>query len=165
MSVSADMAAMWRRPARVVARLLARGEREDRALAYLLAGCLLLFLGNLPVLQRGAIAAGAAGDFERDTAYSLLGQMIILPLILYGIAAAGRGISMLFGLRTSGYASRLALFWAWLAAAPVALLHGLVRGLAGPGPGPLIIGALWIAALVTFWTIGLRVAGRETANA
>jgi len=52
----------------------------------------------------------------------------------------------------------LALFWALLVATPLKLLHGLVLGLIGSGPGLTLVGALWFALLMWNWTINLRVA-------
>jgi len=158
-SVSTDILAMWRRPRTVVARQLAQGVREERALAILLAGCLLVFIGRLPILQRGVVLAGEEGNFLRDVSYSFLGLMILAPILFYGLAALGRLIALAFGLRASGHGARLALFWAYLSAAPAALLYGLVLGLAGPGPGAQITGAVWLVAFLIFWTTGLRVAG------
>jgi len=167
MAVSRDMFAMWRRPAAVVARQLAHGPDEARALAVLLAGCLLAFASRLPALQRAALAAGGegGGDFLRDASYAFLGLMILAPLLFYGLAALGRLAARAFGLRPSGHGSRLALFWAWLAAAPAVLLYGLTLGLVGPGPAAQAVGIVWLAAFLTFWTIGLRVAGEEGRNA
>lgn len=159
------MLAMWRRPAAVVARQLAQGVDEARALAMLLAGCLLMFVSELPVLQRQAIDAGAGDDFLRRASYAFMAWMMLAPLALYGLAALGRLGARVFRLRATGYGSRLALFWALLSAAPAVLLYGLTLGLVGPGPAAQAVGAVWIAAFVIFWTIGLRVAGQRGRDA
>ena len=44
MSALTDIAATYRGPGGVLRRLLARGQREDRALAILMAGCALVFV-------------------------------------------------------------------------------------------------------------------------
>lgn len=165
MAISGDMIAMWRRPASVVARHLGQGEREDRALAILLAGSLLVFVSRLPVLQREALAAAGGGDFLRDASYAFLGQMILAPLVFYIVAALGQVIARLFGLHATSYGARFALFWAYLSAAPAALLYGLALGFVGAGPAAQAVGIIWLAAFLTFWTIGLRVAGREARDA
>ncbi len=59
----------------------------------------------------------------------------------------------------TGYGARIALFWAFLAAAPVLLLHGLVAGFIGPGAGMTIIGVIWCGVFLWFWLSGLREAG------
>lgn len=163
MSVTADMARMWRRPAAVVRGLLAAGKREDRALAFLLAGCLLVFVGRLPVIQRAAVLNG--GDFVRDASYSFFALMMLAPLIFYGIAALGWGLARLAGQGTTAYGGRLALFWAYLASAPAGLLYGLALGFTGPGPAVTIVGVVWLGALLVFWAVGLRVSGQEASHA
>lgn len=161
MAVSRDIFAMWRRPAPVVARQLARGVHEEQALAILLAACLLMFASHLPALQRQSIETGDDGEFLRAASYSFMAWMMLAPLALYGLAALGRlGLRML-GRRASGYAARLALFWALLSAAPAALLYGLTLGLLGPGTAAQAVGLVWIAAFLIFWSIGLRVAGQK----
>lgn len=154
---------MWRRPAAVVARQLGQGTREERALAILLAACLLMFASRLPVIRRAAMFEG--GDFLRDASYEFFALMMLLPLIFYALAALGRLVAGLFGLRVSGYGARIALFWAYLAAVPAALLYGLVLGFIGAGPGSALTGAIWVAAFLLFWTIGLRVAGQRGQDA
>lgn len=165
MSVSGDMLAMWRRPRAVVARQLAQNVHEGRALAVLLAGCLLVFIGRLPILQRGVVLTGREDDFLRDASYAFLGLMFLAPILFYGLAALARLGARAFGLRVSGYGARFALFWAYLAAAPAALLYGLVLGFSGWGPGAQIVGVVWLAAFLVFWTSGLRVAGRGEQHA
>ncbi len=163
MSVTTDMARMWIRPAGVVRGLLSAGQREDRALAFLLAGCLLVFIGRLPVIQRDAVLSG--GDFSRDASYAFFALMMIAPLLFYGIAALGWGLARLAGQGTTAYGGRLALFWAYLAAAPAGLLYGLVLGFTGPGPAVTAVGVIWLGALILFWAIGLRVSGQEASHA
>ncbi|MBC7180364.1 MAG: YIP1 family protein [Roseovarius sp.] len=48
-----------------------------------------------------------------------------------------------------------ALFWAFLAASPLILLHGLVAGFVGPGPGLQAVGLLWLLVFLWFWVSGL----------
>lgn len=165
MSVSSDMIAMWHKPMTVLRRQFAAGEHEGRALALLLGGCLLVFIGRLPILQRGAIMAGADGDFLRDATYAFAGLMMMAPILFYGIAALAGVIARLFGQRASGYGARLAMFWAYLAAAPAGLLYGLSLGFVGPSIAVSIVGMIWLLAFLIFWTLGLRVAGQEASHA
>ena len=158
MAVSTDIVRTWRGPAAVFRDLLAQGRREDRALVYLMAGNLIVFLSRLPALQREAVLG--QGDLTRDAAYAFFGLLIVMPLLFYGLAEIGRLGARIAGLRMEAFAGRLALFWAWLAASPALLLYGLLVGLNGSGePGTRIVGALWLAAFLWFWVQGLRVAG------
>ena len=52
MSISNDVFRAWVRPRAVMRRLLDAGERENRALAILMAGCLLIFVAQWPRLVR-----------------------------------------------------------------------------------------------------------------
>ena len=54
MPVTTDIAASYRGPRRVMRRLLSLGENEGRALATLVAGCVITFIGQWPRLARQA---------------------------------------------------------------------------------------------------------------
>jgi hypothetical protein len=158
MAVTSDIVRTWRAPGAVVADHLAQGRREDRALAFLMIGCLILFVARWPALSRQAQETGTALD--QLLTYTLYGTMIILPFVLY-LAA---GLVFLLGRAVlpalTGFGARLSLFWALLAASPAALLWGLVAGFVGPGLQANITGALWLGAFVWFLLAGLRAAGR-----
>lgn len=159
MAVTTDILASYRGPGRVVARLLAAGQREDRALAILMAGCVLVFVAQLPRLAREAHLAGQ--ELNPILGGSLLAWVIIAPLLFYILAALSHVIARVFGGRGGWYGARLALFWALLASTPVLLLHGLVSGLIGPGPGRDAVGLIWLAVFLWFWLSGLWQAERK----
>ncbi|MGE4327000.1 MAG: YIP1 family protein [Pseudodonghicola sp.] len=158
MAVTTDILASYRGPGRVVARLLTAGQREDRALAILMAGCVLVFVAQLPRLAREAHLAGQ--ELNPILGGSLLAWVIIAPLLFYILAAFSHVIARLFGGRGGWYGARLALFWALLASTPLLLLHGLVAGLIGPGPGRDAVGLIWLAVFLWFWLSGLWQAER-----
>ncbi|MBT6542661.1 MAG: YIP1 family protein, partial [Rhodobacteraceae bacterium] len=54
MGVVSDIVATYRQPRRVMRRLLSMGKREDRALAFVMAGCTVVFMSQWPVLARQA---------------------------------------------------------------------------------------------------------------
>ncbi len=157
MPVSRDIVATYRGPRRVVARLLAMGVREDRALALLMGGCALVFVAQWPRLAREAHLAGEA--LNPRLAGALLGWMVIAPLMFYGLAFLSQLVARLLGGRVTGYGARIALFWAFLAASPLLLLHGLVAGFIGPGAGLTVVGAIWCGVFLWFWLSGLGEAG------
>ncbi|MGR3584039.1 MAG: YIP1 family protein [Pseudooceanicola nanhaiensis] len=162
MSALTDIAATYRGPGGVLRRLLARGQREDRALAILMAGCALVFVAQWPRLAREAHLTGQ--DLNPLLGASLLGWIIIMPLVLYLLAGVAHIIARVLGGRGSFYGARLALFWALLAASPLLLLHGLVAGFIGPGPQLVLVGALWCAVFLWFWLGGMvAVERREVA--
>lgn len=154
MAVTTDIAATYRGPGRVMRRLLGMGQREDRALAFLMAGCVLVFVAQLPRLAREAHVTGQ--ELNMLLGASLLAWVIIAPLLLYGIAGLSHLLARALGGQGGWYGARLALFWALLAAAPLLLLHGLVAGLIGPGPARDGIGLLWLGVFLWFWIAGLR---------
>lgn len=167
MAVSTDIVRTWRGPRPVMRDLLAQGEREDRAVVYLMAGCVLLFVARWPVLVRAAegiepLPGQKGADMTQLLTYAFFTTVMILPLVMYGIGAAGHLVAMAFGGKGSFFRSRLALFWALLAASPLALFHGLVRGLIGPGIEAQLAGALWVGVFLWFWIAGLIEAERRT---
>lgn len=164
MPVSSDIVRTYRGPRRVVRDLLSMGQREDRAIMWLMFGCLIVFISRLPALQREAVMA--EGDFTRDAAYAFFGLMMLAPLLFYALAFVGRGIAYLLRGRPSGYGSRVALFWAWLAVTPVALFYGLLVGLNGPdAPATQAIGGIWLLVWLLFWVFGLIEASKGADHA
>jgi hypothetical protein len=154
MPVARDIVATYRGPRRVVRRLLDMGLREDRALAILIAGCAVVFIAQWPRLAREAHLTGQ--ELNPLLGGALLAWIFIAPLMLYALALLSHGIARLVGGQGSAYGARLALFWALLAASPLILLHGLVAGFIGPGPGLQGVGLIWCGVFLWFWLSGLR---------
>ncbi len=161
MSVTSDMLRTWRRPREVMRDLMAHGAREDRALAYLMAACVVVFIAQWPRLSR--MSAGFDLAPEADVpelsqlmAYEMLGWLMVWPLLFYGIAAVSHLVAKILGGQGTWYTARLALFWSLLATTPAALLYGLTAGLIGPSTQTHLVGAVWIAAFVVIWVQTLR---------
>ncbi len=140
--------------------MLRDGPREDRALAVLMAACLLVFVAQWPALARAAhldpsvpLAARIGG--------ALMGWLFIAPLLLYGIAGLVQAALWLAGRRACGTAVRLALFWALLASAPLWLLHGLMRGIVGTGALTAVVGFGVLGAFLLLWGVLMREAMLE----
>ncbi|MCB1334215.1 MAG: YIP1 family protein [Roseivivax sp.] len=161
MPLTRDIVATYRGPGRVVRRLLAMGQREDRALAFVMAACVLMFVARWPALARESHLSG--GDLNMAMGGTLLAVVFILPLILYLLAGLSHLVARVFGGTGSYYGARLALFWALLAATPLALLSGLVGGFIGPGPAQTVTGLAWSVAFLWFWGAGLTAAERQGA--
>lgn len=158
MSATRDIVATYRGPGKVMRRLLAQGVREDRALIYLMIGCLLVFVGQTPRLARQAFETGE--DLSMLIGASLMALIFIAPLLLYLLA----GVTLLIGkaLRSnlSSFGARMALFWAFLAASPLVLLWGLTAGFVGPGVELSLVGLVWCVAFFWFWFAGLHAASQ-----
>lgn len=161
MSVLRDIAVSYRGPQPVVARHLATGAREDRALVILMAACVVFFISSWPRLAR--IAHLEDKELNPLLGGSLLGWIFIAPLAFYTLSWLLGVILGVLGWKGGGYGSRIALFWALLAASPLVLLNGLVAGFAGPGLALSVVGLIWILVFGWFWVAGLQQAGRTPA--
>jgi hypothetical protein len=161
MAVSTDIIATWRRPGRVMRKLLSMGRREDRALAILIAACFVIFIAQWPRLSRDAFLAGEGGTpLDAQLSITFFAMLMIWPLMAYGLAGLSHLIARLFGGRGSWYSARLALFWTLLASTPAWLLHGLVAGMIGPGPALDAVGVVLLLSFLMIWGLTLREAER-----
>lgn len=154
MAVTTDIVATYRGPRRVMARLLAMGQREDRLLAILMGACMLVFISQMPVRAREAHLTGQ--ELNALLGSSLLAWVFIAPLGLYVLAWLLHLLARVLGGKGGGYKARLALFWAFLAAAPLMLLNGLVGGFIGEGTALTSVGLLWLGLFLWFLIAGLR---------
>ncbi|RYG90988.1 hypothetical protein EU803_13465 [Loktanella sp. IMCC34160] len=159
MAVSTDIFQSWRRPRVVMRRLLDMGQREDRALAFLMAGSFIAFVSQWPRLSREAHLTGT--DMGEGIGPLLVGTMIVGPLFYYLVAIALWGGMRAFGLQVPAFRVRLALFWSILASAPAMLLYGLVRGFIGQGPEATLVGVVWALGFLFILIQSLREAATE----
>lgn len=162
-SVALDILRTYRAPREVQRRRLSGGAREDRALAVLMGACVICFVAQWPRLAREAHFDPAIG-FDARLAGALFGWLMVMPLLLYVVSLVVLGAQRLFGRRVTGYATRMSMFWAFLAASPLMLLSGLTAGFVGPGMALGIVGALFVIAFLVFWGAGLLEAGTSGAE-
>lgn len=162
MSVSTDILESYTAPGRVMARKLAQGPREDRALATLMGALGIIFVGQWPGLIRaGRLDPSIPVDARIGGA--LMALMFLMPLIAYGLAALIRIVARAFGGKGSWFSARLALFWSMLAVSPLMLIQGLVLGLMGPGPLLSVVQGVVLAAFLWLWINAMRVAEKGQA--
>lgn len=154
MSVSSDIVRGWRAPRQVMRRRLAGGPREDRALAILMAACLLMFVAQWPGAARQAHLDPSV-PLNARLAGALMATVFLAPLMFYGLGAFSHLVARLFGGRGSFYGARLALFWTLLMVSPLMLLQGLVAGFIGAGAAATATGAIVLAAFLFFWAANL----------
>ncbi|MDX8349796.1 hypothetical protein SLH49_17560 [Cognatiyoonia sp. IB215446] len=161
MPVTTDIVRTWRRPRAVMRDLLDQGRREDRAIAYLMIACFLIFVAQWPRLSR--LAAGfdlpPGADvpaLDRLMAYEFMAWLMIWPLFLYVFAALTHVIARVLGGQGDWYGARLALFWTMLATTPLLLLYGLTAGFMGPGVETRLVGGIWVASFLIIWVQCLR---------
>ncbi len=162
MAVTTDILATWRRPARVMRRLLSMGQREDRALAMLIVACLIIFVAQWPRISREVYLADPGGPpLEAVLAITFFAMLMIWPLMAYALAGLTHLVARLIGGRGTWYSARLALFWSLLATSPAWLFHGLVSGFIGPGPAQTVAGGIVLLAFLTIWGMSMIEAERE----
>ena len=82
-------------------KLLALGVREDRALAYLMGACLVMFVAQWPKLARQAHTSGE--ELDALLGANLMGFVFVAPLVFYIVAGIARGIGRLLGGSGTGY--------------------------------------------------------------
>ncbi|UWQ12943.1 YIP1 family protein [Aliiroseovarius sp. M344] len=159
MSVIDDVIRSYRAPRAVFRRRLDLGTREDKALAVLMGGCLLVFAAQLPRLARVAHETG--DDLNMLMGATMLGWIFIMPLAFYLFGTLSHILMRLIGGQGTAFGARFALFWALLCATPLWLLWGLVAGFIGEGVQMTLTGALALLAFLLFWSINLREAERR----
>lgn len=163
MSVVLDILRTYRAPRAVQSRRMAGPPREDRALAVLLGGCVLIFVAQLPRLAREAWLDPSI-PFDGRMAGAFFGWLMVMPLVFYALALA-----LTLALRAvrpvPGFRVRMALFWGLLASAPVWLLAGLMAGFAGETAGTTLFQAVAVGGFLIFAASGLVAALRTGQEA
>lgn len=154
MGLVSDIVSTYRRPGRVVGRLLDMGQREDRALVFLMAASGVLFISQMPALAREAHVTGK--ELNPLLGASLFALLFVAPLALYALAGVTYAVLRVLRVQITGYGARLALFWSLLATGPLLLLQGLVAGFIGPGTQLSIVEFICLMVFFWFWGSGLR---------
>ncbi len=155
MAVTGDIAASWLRPRPVVRRLLAGGQREDRALIFLMIGCGLIAVSQVPVALRAATLDDTI-PFQARMGGVILAWLFIAPLAAYAISGIAHLLARAVGGQGSWFGARLALFWAILAASPAWLVGALAEGFLGRTATVVqAIGLIGLALFVYIWIAGL----------
>ena len=149
MALTTDILRSYRHPRVVLSERLADGVREDRALAFLMLACFLVFISQWPRLAR--IAAIEERDLQPLVGGALLGWLFMAPLMFYLIATLARLVWRMFGGAGTGYGQRMALFWTLLVISPLWLLHGLTAGIIGPSPALTLVGVITAGAFLLIW--------------
>ncbi len=154
-----NIAETYRRPGTVVRRLLAAGQREDRALAILMGACVILFVARWPALAREAHLEGV--DLNMLLGGTLMATIFFAPLMFYALALIAHWIARVFRGQGPSFNARLSLFWSLLASSPLVLLNGLVAGFIGPGLELTLVGVTWFGVFMWFWIASMLAVYRE----
>ena len=164
MAVTTEILRTYRAPRDVLRRLLAAGQREDRAVAFVMAACFVIFIAQWPRLSRAAALDPDAPPLEAQVMGTFFAWVLAAPLLFYALAALSHVVARMLGGRGTWYGARIALFWTLLAVSPLMLLHGLVAGFFGPGPELTITGAVVALAFCALWVISLIEAERPATG-
>lgn len=153
----AAMAEAYRRPRAAMARLLAGGITEARALVLLFIACALGFVASVPEAILRARAIEIADPVAGVVAAHFFAYLFIAPLLAYGLAALAHLAARGFGARGGFFGARVALFWSALLGAPLALAVAALRAVAGDLAAPVGLAAF-------FYWLWLFVAGFAEAE-
>lgn len=154
MSWIPDILQTYRFPGWVVRRRIGNAKREDRALATLIAACVLMFVAQWPRLSHEAFVDNSIA-LEARLAGALFGWILVAPLAMYFLASVSHALLRLAGSDAGGYDARMALFWAFLAAAPLWLLSGLVYGFFGHTVISTTASAIAFGGFLVIWASAL----------
>ncbi len=160
MALSTEIVRTYRAPRAVIRRVLEAGPREDRAIAWLMGACAVIFVGQWPRLQREALLNPEGPPLDARIGAALFAWLFLAPLMFYGIAALSHLVARGFGGRGSWWSARAALFWSLLATSPLFLLQGIVSGVLGQGPEWTLASAVTALAFLWIWGVSLREAER-----
>jgi len=150
-----DILSTYRAPRSVIRSHIGRTRSELRALSFLIAALIVIFIGQWPRLSRLQYEQP-----DLPMVGLLLGTGLALLAtipVFYALAALGHLVARAIGGRGDWYGARLALFWAMFAVSPLMLLQGLVAGFIGEGGQLAIVSGLVFVVFVLFWGAGLRV--------
>jgi hypothetical protein len=163
--VVAAIGAAWRNPRRAMARQMREGASEERALFHLMAACGLGFLASLPAAIRTARALEADDALAATIGAHLFGFLFVAPLLMYGVAALVHLGARAFGATGPYLHARMALFWALLVGAPIALglaLGGVAAEMAfGAGVLPWLAPLGYAGLALWLWIFGTSLAEAE----
>jgi len=162
MPFTQDIAATYRGPGKVVRRLAAAGQREDRALAILMGACVILFVARWPALARQAHLEGL--ELNMLLGGTLMATVFLAPLLFYVLAFVAHLLARAVGGQGPSFNARLALFWSLLASSPLILLNGLVAGYIGAGIQLTIVGMIWFCVFMWFWIASMLAVYRGAAT-
>lgn len=165
MSATQEILRTYRAPRRVMRRLLEALVSDDRpearVLVYLLTGCLIVFVGQVPGLLALPMDAPDAPPREALLGITFFGWLFVWPLLFYLLAALSHLVARLFGGKGSYLTARAALFWTVFAVSPLMLLRGMVETGFGAGTELMAVDFVVGLAFCALWSISLLEA--ETA--
>lgn len=148
MSVVSRVLLTYRSPTKAFELMYGRPINESASLGYLMVACLLTYVAQWPHLARQAYLDDF--DLQTNLAAGLLAWLLIAPLLLYTLALFVYFFHKVLGGSKSSAQVRMGLFWSFLAASPLMMLLGIVKGFLGSGTPENIVGFVWLVMLFYF---------------
>ncbi|WP_068116417.1 YIP1 family protein [Tropicimonas marinistellae] len=159
MAITAEILRTYRAPRDVMRRLLGSLPGDDRpearALVFLLLGCFIVFVSQVPGILAFDMPAEDAPPAEAVLGITFFIWLFVWPLLFYLLAALSHLAARMFGGRGSFTRARVALFWTVLAVSPIMLLRAIVEALIGPGAQLTVVDGLVALAFCAVWAISL----------
>jgi hypothetical protein len=149
----------WWAPRRVVRGF--SGMPDSVMLAVLMVAMLISLIAQAPANARAA-QLDTSIPMDARMGGAVMGTVFMMPLLAYAVAALTSLGSRLTPYRLDPQDSRLALFWALLAATPATLLAGMVAGLIGPGPALTLTRAIAGMGFLFIWGAGISALARRS---
>ena len=130
------VAGAYRAPRAAIARELGRGVSEPRSLFYLMLASAVFFVASMPNAVRESQRLDVDDALQAAISAHLFGYLAMAPLLAYAFAALVHFVARAFGGVADFGATRLAVFWAMLLGAPIALALSLLGMFAEIAAGP-----------------------------
>ena len=154
MSIVTNICRTYYKPIKTYSKLFKSGASEKKNLAYLVCGCVLSFIAEWPAQSRQAFTNQQPVDELMGAI--LLSNLFLLPLIFYLLSIIIHLFTKIFRSRILGTELRLIIFWAYLAAAPILLLVGLVEGFLGRNLQYFVTAGVWFSVFLAFVYSGFK---------
>ncbi|WP_071675403.1 hypothetical protein [Nioella nitratireducens] len=168
MAVSWEILRSYRAPREVMRRLMAATERdprpEARGFIYLMVGCLIIYLSQVPDLVMQGTGAEGEAPMDARLAITFFAWIFVWPLLFFALAGISHLVARALGGAGQGINARLALFWSVLAVSPLFLLRALA-GLAGNAQAQMAMSVIVAVAFVAIWSLSLIEAERPEGAA
>ncbi len=128
MSVSGEIIRAYRGFKPSMQRQIDAAPGEERLLIYLMLAIFLFFIARTPdLLAMSAAQASAEVSSLAFFTANLVAWFFFAPIMFYLLAGISRLVARMFGGKGNGRHARLALFWAQLVIAPLALVSAIVQ--------------------------------------
>ena len=164
MPVMNDIVQTYTTPRNIFQSKLELNVSEGRAYAYLLAGCFVHFIAQLPELANTHLFGDSGISFVAASSGNFLGLVVFGPFLFFLLAGIANLLARLANRGCSWRSSRVVLFWTFLVVSPLALLNGIASAAIGVDLLSWILQVAQGLAFLSFWVLGMSVASTFREN-